>query len=147
MTRHAAIVLAAVLWACTWTPPVQAHHAYGLFFDLCRSVTLEGRVDAVQWKDPHVFLELTLDDGTTHRAEWTSTQGLARTGVAADTLKAGDRIVVTGSTWKDRALMEPATRALVSDPPARLVSALTRIRRASDGWSWGRDGGPPDCRK
>ena len=147
MTRHAAILLAAVLWTCTGTSPVQAHHAYGLFFDLCRSVTIEGRVDAVQWKDPHVFLELTLDDGTTHRAEWTSTQGLARTGVAADTLKAGDRIVVTGSTWKDRALMEPATRALVSDPPPKLVSALTQIRRASDGWSWTRDGGPRDCPK
>jgi hypothetical protein len=147
MRRHAAIPLAAALWACTATFPVQAHHSYALFFDLCTSVTIEGRIDAVQWKDPHVYIELTLDDGTAHRAEWTSTQGLTRTGVAADTLKAGDRIVVTGSPWKDRALMEPATRALVSDPPPKLVSALTQIRRASDGWSWGRDSGPPDCRK
>jgi hypothetical protein len=147
MTRHAAIPLAAALWACAVASSVQAHHAYGLFFDLCTSVTLEGRVDAVQWKDPHVFVELTLDDGTAYRAEWTSTQGLLRSGVAADLLKAGDRIAVTGSPWKDRALMEPATRALVSDPPPKVVSALTQVRRASDGWRWTRDSGPPDCRK
>jgi hypothetical protein len=115
------------------------------FFDLCQSLSLEGRVETVEWKDPHVFIALTLDDGTVYRAEWTSPRGLSRTGVASDTVKAGDRIVVTGSQWKDRALMAPATRALVSDPPPKVVSALTQVRRASDGWSWTREGGPADC--
>jgi hypothetical protein len=69
MARRTAIPVAAALWARTVALPAEAHHGYGLFFDLCTSVTLEGRVEAVQWKDPHVYIELTLDDGTTHRAE------------------------------------------------------------------------------
>jgi hypothetical protein len=92
MTRHAVIPLAAAL--CAWTAvfPVEAHHSYGAFYDLCKSVTIEGRVAAVQWKAPHVYVELTLDDGTAYRAEWTSRQGLSRTGVTADVLKVGDRM-------------------------------------------------------
>jgi hypothetical protein len=147
MKRYAAIPLAAALWAGSAASAVEAHHAYGSFFDLCKSLTIEGRIDSVQWKDPHVFMQLALDDATAYRAEWTSPAALSRSGLRADTLKAGDRIAVTGSTWKDRALMEPATRALVSDPPPKTVSALTQVRRASDGWNWTRHGGgpPPDC--
>jgi hypothetical protein len=145
MTRHAATTLAGAFLVCMSAFPVDAHHSYALFFDLCQSLNVEGRVDTVQWKDPHVFIALTLDDGTVYRAEWTSPRGLSRTAVASDTVKAGDRIVVTGSPWKDRALMAPATRALVSDPPPKVVSALTQVRRASDGWSWTRESPPPDC--
>jgi hypothetical protein len=146
MTRQAAMLTVAVFGGvCAAATPARGHHAYPLFFDLCKSVSLEGRIDTVQWKEPHVFIELTLDDGTRYRAEWTSVRGLESRGVRADTMKAGDRIVVTGSTWKDRAAMDPHTRTLVSDPPPKVVSALTQVRRASDGWSWTRGGGAPDC--
>jgi hypothetical protein len=147
MNRYVATSLAAALWICTGALPAQAHHAYGLFFDLCTFVTIEGRVERVDWKDPHVMIHLTLDDGTMHRAEWTDLRWLSNRGITADVLRIGDRVAITGSPWRDRALMDPATRALVSDPPPKVISALTRIRRTDNSWSWMRDrtGPAADC--
>ena len=97
MTRHVGLLLATALWLGTASFSAHAHHAYQLFFDMCTSVTIEGRVGNVQWADPHVWIDLETDDGTTYAAEWTGPQNLTRAGVAADVLKAGDRVVVIGS--------------------------------------------------
>ncbi len=147
MKRHAVIRLATAICLCTAASSAHAHHSYGAFFDLCTSVTIEGRVDGIEWKDPHVFIALTTEGGTAYRAEWTSLRGLSNSGVTTDALKAGDRVVVTGSRLKDRALIDPALRALAPDPALKIVSALTQVRRVSDGWSWrGSDGmPPPEC--
>jgi hypothetical protein len=117
------------------------HHAYGLFFDLCTSVTLEGRVDGVEWKTPHVWINLTTDEGTAYRAEWTSQQSLSNRGVTAETLKPGDRIAVTGSPMRDPASARDPVLA------RRTVSALTSVRRPSDAWTWTlqRNANSPDC--
>src|SRR5688572_22246027 len=108
MKRHVAIPLATVPWITAAAFPVHAHHSYPLFFDLCTSMVVEGRVDTVEWKDPHVMIHLTLDDGTSYIAEWTSPRGLSNRGVTTGVLKPGDRVVVTGSPFKDRSLMDPA---------------------------------------
>jgi hypothetical protein len=49
-----------------------------MFYDPCTSVT----IDAVQWKNPHLLIDLKTTDGAAYRAEWTSLQGLANGGVA-----------------------------------------------------------------
>ena len=146
MKRHV-VILATALCLCTVPFPAQAHHAYGLFFDLCTSVAIEGQVDNVQWKDPHVWIALTMADGTAYRAEWTSLRGLTNRGITTDALKAGDRVVVTGSPPKDPAsIRDPAVRALMPDPAIKVVSALSEIRRARDGWSWRLDPeSKPEC--
>src|SRR5262245_18502831 len=120
MTRHIVTPLAAAIGFGVAAIPAHAHHSYGAFFDICRTVTIEARVESVQWKDPHVMMELKRDGGTDYRAEWTGLRNLAISGITADVLKAGDRVVVTGSPWKDRALMDPSVRALVSDSPPNL---------------------------
>jgi hypothetical protein len=137
MTRHVRILLATALSLCGASFSAHAHHAYGRFFDLCTSVTVEGRVGNVQWTDPHVWIDLETDDGTRYAAEWTSTWALARAGLAADVLKPGDRVVVTGSPPLDPAMRRNQT--------AKVVSALTQIRRPSDDWRWGRATPAPDC--
>src|SRR5687768_1121923 len=129
MTRHVGLLLATALWLGA-ASSAHAHHAYQLFFDMCTSVTIEGRVSSVEWKDPHVWIDLETDDGTTYAAEWTGPQNLTRAGVAADVLKAGDRVVVIGSP--------PLKPEMRRNQTARVVSALTEIRRASDGWRWAR---------
>jgi len=133
------IHLATAVCICTGAVSVHAHHSYGMFFDLCTRVTIEGHVENVQWKNPHVWIDLKTDEGTAYRVEWTSLQNLAAAGVVAGALKAGDRVVVTGSPPRDPALLP--------DPAVNVVSALTQIRRGSDGWSWGRAPGPtpPEC--
>jgi hypothetical protein len=71
MTRNRVIQLAATAFCiCTAASSVRAHHSHGMFYDPCKRLTLEGRVDRVEWKDPHILFDLELDDGTTYHAEW-----------------------------------------------------------------------------
>jgi len=141
MKRSLAIPLATAVCMCTAGVPAHAHHSYGLFFDTCTSVTVEGQIEAVLWKDPHVWLDLKTDDGTAYRIEWTGPQNLKRDAVAADTLKAGDRVVVAGSPPRDR------SQTRIAYPAPNVVSVLTQIRRPADGWSWMRTPGfpPSEC--
>src|SRR3954465_12031450 len=135
----------AALGMCMAASSAHAHHSYGTFYDLCTSVTIAGRIDTVQWKTPHILIDLRTDEGTAYRAEWTGPLNLASTRITADTLKAGDRVVVTGSPLRDDALRRTAAPAL--DPAIKIFSALSQIRRPSDSWNW--TGGPsttrPEC--
>jgi hypothetical protein len=133
MTRR--IGLAAAICLCIPAWSAHAHHSYGTFFDLCTLVTIEGQVDTIDWKDPHIWIDLKTDDGVAYRAEWTSPRNLARDGVTSDRLKSGDRVAIAGSPPKDPALESKAG--------VKVISALTQIRRASDGWSWTRGRGTP----
>src|SRR4051794_6570046 len=83
--------------ACAAASPVSAHHSHGAFFDACIPVILEGSVQAVQWKAPHVLIDFKTDEGVLYRAEWTSPQGLSRRGIEPAMVTAGERIVVTGA--------------------------------------------------
>jgi hypothetical protein len=150
MKRHALSQLAATLFLTAATSSASAHHSYALYYDLCQSVTIEGRVGDVQWTDPHVWITLTMDDGTTYHAEWTSLRGLTNTGVAGpakDALTAGARVAVTGSPVRDPALIRANYPARKGEPAPRIVSALTQVRRAGDGWGWVRrsDSNPQEC--
>jgi Family of unknown function (DUF6152) len=145
MKRNAIHLATAI--CITVASSASAHHSYGLFYDLCTSVTIEGQVESVQWKNPHVWIDLKTDDGTTYGVEWTGPQNLTRAGLATDALKAGDRVVVTGSPIRDAAQFRAAYPALARlDPMPQVVSALTQIRRMSDSWNWTRAvGPPPEC--
>ena len=150
MNRHALTHLAAALSLVAAASAASAHHGYGLYYDLCQSVMIEGRVEDVQWTDPHVWITLAMDDGTRYHAEWTSLRGVANAGVAGraqDALRAGERVVVTGSPVRDPALIRANYPAFKGDPAPRIVSALSRVRLAGGGWSWARgaDATPPPC--
>jgi len=139
------VLMAAGLTGCL-TAPAEAHHSYGMFYDLCTSVPIAGQVERVQWKNPHVLIEVRTDAGDAYIAEWTDVLKLTRDGVSADMLKPGDRIEVTGSPKRPLETIDPAYRYLV-DPALKVVSALTQLRRIGDGWTWKRDPGPrpADC--
>ena len=133
MRRNRVIQLATALCMSTAAATAYAHHSYGMFYDLCTRVTIEGQIENVQWKSPHVWIDLKLDDGTAYGVEWTSPQTLAVAGLTSEAVKAGDRIAVTGSPSRNSVM--------------KVISALTEIRRASDSWSWTRSPGstPPEC--
>src|SRR5215510_1784113 len=91
---------------CRAAVPAQAHHSHPYFYDQCKTVTVEGRVERVEWKDPHTQIYLTLDDGTTFRVEWTSLRGLTNFGIvrpAQDALRSGARVVAMGNPPRDAA--------------------------------------------
>lgn len=76
---------------------VEAHHSIASVYDDRREATVEGVVTQFQFVSPHPFMEVT--DGRTAqrwRLEMDNRGELAGIGFTADTLKPGDRVVVTG---------------------------------------------------
>ena len=100
-----------------------AHHSYGEF-DRDHPVTIEGVVQQVILGNPHAIVQVRTDNNIIYTAEWGNALQLARTGVKAGTLRAGDRILLTGSPLKD--------------PSFHTISLVSEIRRPADGWRWRR---------
>jgi hypothetical protein len=127
MIRTAMAVLVSLVMAGT---ALSAHHAYTGFL-LDRDATIEGTIEAVRFQNPHVLIVVRTDNAGRYTAEWQGAQwlmthpelvGPTQMPVTSGTLKAGDRIVVTGAPPRDAAL-----RSLVN---------LKEVRRPSDGWQW-----------
>jgi hypothetical protein len=114
--------MTAALLAAT---SVGAHHSFASYYFEEQSVTIEGEVVEFDYRAPHAWLYLMAPDpaGQVRRfsAEWANPQRLMRDGVNRDTLRAGDRVIVTGS-------------------PGRTASEhkihLKLIQRPADNWEW-----------
>ena len=128
-------------------PGLLAHHSHGMFYDPCTSVTIEGKVESLQWKNPHTLIDIRTNDGAAYRGEWTSLQGLTNSGVAGpaqEALKVGERIVVTGNPMRDPASIRASFPAYKEPAEKMAVVDLMQIRRAGDSWSWAVQA-PPRC--
>jgi hypothetical protein len=101
------------------------HHSFAAYYFEEQSVTIEGTITEFEYKSPHAWVRLTVTDPSgqsrTYAAEWANPNRLSRDGIARETLKPGDRVVITGS-------------------PGRTASEnrihLKGIERPADGWRW-----------
>ena len=146
MKRNMVIHLATAICICT-ASSAHAHHSHPLFYDQCKKLTIEGRVESAQWKNPHVLIVLKLDDGSTYTAEWTSLQGLTNNGVAAPAQAAlipGARVVVTGNPLRDPAQIRASFPTIKDISNTKIVDVI-QIRRMDDSWSWARTS-PAECK-
>jgi len=117
------------------------HHSHPSFYDACKSVTIEGKVDSVEWKNPHVLIDLTTADGKVYRAEWMSAGALERQRIEPP--KAGESLVVTGNPMRDVAAINARFPELNLKPPKNPAVDVRQIRRAaSDSVIWKSE--PPD---
>lgn len=126
-----------------------AHHSHGAIYDLCKSVTIEGRVESVEWKNPHTWFVVKTDAGTTYHVEWTGLQLLDRQGFgrsAQDAVTYGARVVVTGHPPRDATVVRTNYPSFKDDPDPRVIDP-TQIRRVDTSFNWAVAGGPlaPDC--
>jgi hypothetical protein len=107
-----------------------AHHSYVATYDTGKRVTLEGKLVQFVLRNPHAYVTMTAPDskGVMQRwsIEWAGGAQLSNAGIKADTLKAGDEIVVVGN-------------------PSRVTGELrvlmVTIKRPKDGFSWGTRAG------
>lgn len=146
MKRNGVIRLATAICICVAASSAHAHHSHPLFYDQCKTVTVEGRVESAQWKNPHVLIVLNMDDGTTYTAEWTSLQELTNRGVtdaAQAALMAGTRVVVTGNPLRDPAQIRASFPTIKDISNTKIVDVI-QIRRMDDSWSWAQT--PPACK-
>jgi len=81
--------------------PLAAHHSAAMFDDT-KVVELSGTVKALQWTNPHVWLQVTVGDQAT---EWSleggSPNSLSRQGWRSTTFKVGDAVTVRLRPMKD----------------------------------------------
>jgi len=134
--RPAVFVVAVLAVVGVANVSASAHHSHPAFYDACTTLTIEGEIESVQWKNPHVLIDLIANDGKPYRAEWTSAGILDRTSVGPP--KAGDHVVVRGNPMRDVAAIRARFPDLKLETPAKPVVDLIQIRRASDGWNWAR---------
>ena len=80
---------------------VDAHHFFGASYLLNKSVTLEGELAKVVFRNPHSLVHLVVRDKdgreVRYAVELAGAGQLEEKGVTSDTLKVGDHVVVTGS--------------------------------------------------
>jgi hypothetical protein len=97
------VLLAAALILAAPSQPLQAHHG-GAAFDQTQSVTLQGTMTELQFANPHVLLFFDIKNDKGEMENWsgwlTAPNKLARAGWTKRTLKAGDKVVVTGTPHK-----------------------------------------------
>jgi Family of unknown function (DUF6152) len=125
---------AAALGLAIASSPAWAHHAISAIYDSSKRVTVEGAVREFQFINPHPFLIINVTDaGKTleWRLEMDNRFELIDEGMGADTLKAGDLVVATGSLSR-------------SNPQALY---LMRLDRPADGFRYEQIGASPRVRK
>lgn len=123
MKSHVGAALAIALVAGAVS--ASAHHSFAATYLEDQSVTIEGQIVQFLLRNPHSFVHVMVKepDGTEQRyvVEWGSPAQLAGK-VTRDTLKPGDRVVITGNPGRN-----------AGDHRVRLLT----FKRPGDGWSWG----------
>jgi hypothetical protein len=110
---------------------LEAHHAIGSIYDSSKPMTLEGVVVDFQFISPHPFVVVDVVDRSGRKDAWRlemDNRGeLTAVGMRPDTLKKGDRVVVTGGVARDQ------SRALY----------IRRLDRPADGFWYEQAGSSP----
>jgi len=104
---------------------VYAHHSFASTYIENQQTSVEGEVVQFVYRNPHAILQIVSVDANrqTHRwtVEWEGRGQLDHEGVTGMTLKAGDRVVITGNPGRNAA--------------DHWLRAQT-IVRPKDGWKW-----------
>ena len=147
--RRNVVILVAALGLGMAASAAYAHHSHPYFYDQCKSITIQGRVESVQFKDPHTWIVLKLDDGTAYTVDWNGLSALTRDRVidpAKAALVFGARVAVTGNPIRSGAQIREHFPDFNYDVNPNTIDPRS-IRRVDDSFNWAmRPGGnPPDC--
>ena len=103
-----------------------AHHSFAATYFEDKTQTVEGTLVQFLFRNPHSFVHVSVTekDGTMVRyaIEWGGAAQLGGQGVTRETLKLGDRLIISGNPGRNPA-----------DHRVRLLS----FKRPKDGWTWG----------
>ena len=87
--------------------PAQAHHSFPATYFVDQKVTIEGTVVQFLFRNPHSFVHVLAPDkdGAMQRwaVEWGAVGALASDNVKNDTIKPGDKVVITGQPGRNPA--------------------------------------------
>jgi Family of unknown function (DUF6152) len=105
--------------------PASGHHSFAAYYSEDQTISVEGDLAVFEYRNPHAWVHIDARDNSGRvqkvSAEWANPGRLSRQGITRDTLKPGDRLVLTGSPARD---------------PSEYKMHLKRIERRADGWTW-----------
>ena len=121
--------LSVLLGSLVLAAPLYAHHSFTATYDEAKEIKIEGTLVQFMFRNPHAFVHVMAPDdkGEMQRwgVEWGGAGALAGQGVTRDSLKPGDKVVITGNPGRNP-----------EDHRLRMRSLL----RPSDGFGWGQKG-------
>lgn len=138
MRQRMLLMTAGTLCIAACASTAYAHHSHPYFYDECRNVSIEGRVESVEFKDPHTLIHLRLDDGAAYVVEWGGLRGLTNMGVmgpAKESLVPGARVAVTGNPIRTGAEIRKNFPDFEGEPNPNILDPYS-IRRVGDTFSW-----------
>ena len=119
------ILLALSIGAAALGAPAAAHHSFSAAYFEDQRVSVSGEVVQFDYVNPHAWVHLMAEDqnGELQKfsAEWSNPRRLKQQGLAADAIRPGDRVTITGSPGRK--------------PEERKIHLRT-IERPADGWRW-----------
>jgi hypothetical protein len=99
-------ILAAAAGIAVSGSAISAHHSIAAAYDSGRQVTVKGVVSQFLFVTPHPILGIDVVDDAGAPQQWRlemdNRSELTEVGMSADTLKRGDRVVVTGSPGRNQ---------------------------------------------
>jgi hypothetical protein len=123
--RRALLVL-LIAGAFVYSVPVDAHHSFAATYFTDKTVTIEGKLLQLLFRNPHSFIHVEAPDqtGVIRRwgVEWGAINSLQGQGVTRETFRVGDHVIITGNPSRDS-----------NDYRIRMIT----ITRPSDGLTWG----------
>ncbi len=119
----ATALLAGILGAIS--VPASAHHSFPATYQVDKMVTIEGTVVEFLFRNPHSFVHVLAPDESGKMViwavEWGAGSSLSSAAIDRNTIKPGDKVVITGNPARDASSHRLRMRA---------------IERPSDGWKW-----------
>jgi hypothetical protein len=125
------LTLAAAICIVTAASSAYAHDSHPLTYDWCKTLTIEGKVEKVEYKDPHSHIFLRLDNGTLWTVDWAPLAGLKnnrRLEPAQQALIFGTRIAVTGAPIRMLAEIRQHFPDYNTEPNPNTIDHPTAIR-------------------
>ena len=123
MSRYLAVLI--VVGLGLFSGQAYAHHSISATYRENQTITVEGQLVQLLFRNPHSFVHLVVRerDGSTVRyaVEWVGANQLGGQGVGRDTLKIGDRVVISGNPGRN-----------IRDHSLRMLS----LHRPKDGFGW-----------
>jgi hypothetical protein len=128
MINNRITVIVAACLAFGVGAPAWSHHSFPATYHVDKLETVTGEVVQFLYRNPHSFITIIAKgkDGKDHRyaIEWGGSAALGRNAISAATLRAGDKVTITGNPGR-----------VEEDHRLR----LQKIVRERDGWTWGGD--------
>jgi len=105
MTKTKLLLATAAAVLVALAGSASAHHSFPAHYKADGNVTLEGTVSEFLWRNPHSFIHLQVKNEAGEdeiwALEWHNTVVMQRMGYSPETIKPGDRVIVSGNPARD----------------------------------------------